>query len=561
MKNKGIRITYILIFFLILILILCSKGSYDEKEKNAIYSAYEKIDDYERIDTKDSKKHKNESQITLKIKDFHKEKTVIIKAACRNISVYIDDNNIYESKKITSSNIYHSIDIKEDYHNKTMKIICDNSSFFDEKIDIDMYYGDFVSVFIDEIKEGFLEIIFIILEISFGIICICLFFLEGKTQNKKEIFLGLFLICFAIFSSLELGILQAFINKHMFCDILKIELIFIMLFLFLIFEKIYYYNNAKTKKMYKYVLYFLLGISVFYNIVLMCSYTRLYSEKVIEVLLIIVFLLYMAMFYYGKRFIKNEKIEGHDKKNKNIYKNNKELLEKYIRLSIILIFIPCIIDIIFNGNKYFSMMYRAFLVKEFLLLKLGIMAYMILILTDFLERVRKMIVIGKKTLKLEQLAKKDVLTQANSRTSYTEFIKKINNDKELCNNKMIVSFDVNDLKLINDTYGHDAGDDYLIKCADIIKQAFDGNGESYRIGGDEFIVIIDEFDAKKFEISKEKLKYLQKRSMRKEDNRPISIAYGYAKFDAKLDNNILDTVKRADAMMYRKKNKIKARRR
>ena len=50
-------------------------------------------------------------------------------------------------------------------------------------------------------------------------------------------------------------------------------------------------------------------------------------------------------------------------------------------------------------------------------------------------------------------------------------------------------FDLNDLKLINDTYGHETGDQYILKSCELVKKYFPGN-IVYRFGGDEFIVYI-----------------------------------------------------------------------
>lgn len=55
----------------------------------------------------------------------------------------------------------------------------------------------------------------------------------------------------------------------------------------------------------------------------------------------------------------------------------------------------------------------------------------------------------------------------------------------------IVSFDINGLKYINDNFGHAAGDELIVGTADCLKNTFNSNGKIYRIGGDEFAVIID----------------------------------------------------------------------
>lgn len=58
----------------------------------------------------------------------------------------------------------------------------------------------------------------------------------------------------------------------------------------------------------------------------------------------------------------------------------------------------------------------------------------------------------------------------------------------------IIYFDLNNLKRINDSYGHDAGDEMICRAADSIKSAVTENMDAYRLGGDEFMVVIPEGD-------------------------------------------------------------------
>jgi diguanylate cyclase (GGDEF)-like protein len=55
---------------------------------------------------------------------------------------------------------------------------------------------------------------------------------------------------------------------------------------------------------------------------------------------------------------------------------------------------------------------------------------------------------------------------------------------------VIVTFDLNNLKQCNDQYGHRVGDEYIINAAHIIEDNFERYGKCYRIGGDEFCVIM-----------------------------------------------------------------------
>ena len=79
---------------------------------------------------------------------------------------------------------------------------------------------------------------------------------------------------------------------------------------------------------------------------------------------------------------------------------------------------------------------------------------------------------------------------ANVYHSYKSNVERINqilNEKTSLN---VIVFDVNNLKLINDTYGHECGNALLIKASSAITTVFN-HVNTYRIGGDEFAVIIE----------------------------------------------------------------------
>lgn len=81
----------------------------------------------------------------------------------------------------------------------------------------------------------------------------------------------------------------------------------------------------------------------------------------------------------------------------------------------------------------------------------------------------------------------DQLTGLQNRRAYSEKIDQLAQTPttDCC----VIMIDVNGLKRINDTYGHSAGDGQIIGTAKCLSQCFEGVGEVYRLGGDEFCVI------------------------------------------------------------------------
>lgn len=89
--------------------------------------------------------------------------------------------------------------------------------------------------------------------------------------------------------------------------------------------------------------------------------------------------------------------------------------------------------------------------------------------------------------KLQEKAITDELTGLYNRTYLDEFIKAHNED---CYPISIISADCDKLKEINDTYGHTAGDDYIKAAVSLFKMTLPDNSIIFRMGGDEFIIIL-----------------------------------------------------------------------
>lgn len=123
----------------------------------------------------------------------------------------------------------------------------------------------------------------------------------------------------------------------------------------------------------------------------------------------------------------------------------------------------------------------------------------------------------------------------------------------------VVVMDINGLKLVNDAYGHDFGDMLIINACRIICNSFQ-HSPVFRIGGDEFVVILEKAD---YEIYAELLANLQTNidahNQHARESTQISIARGIAAYESATDLVFANVFKRADDCMYQNKAAMKAR--
>jgi diguanylate cyclase (GGDEF)-like protein len=154
-------------------------------------------------------------------------------------------------------------------------------------------------------------------------------------------------------------------------------------------------------------------------------------------------------------------------------------------------------------------------------------------------------------------ANRDSLTGLRNTTSYTAWLEKI--DKEIDNADYAVAvLDINRLKETNDKYGHDVGNELIVLSAKIISNIFK-RSPVFRIGGDEFLVVLQNKDLADYDNLFEKFETKCKNTFIEKENAkiPVSIACGFARFDFDKDSCFADVFKRADDAMYENKRKMK----
>ena len=153
---------------------------------------------------------------------------------------------------------------------------------------------------------------------------------------------------------------------------------------------------------------------------------------------------------------------------------------------------------------------------------------------------------------LEELSITDKLTGAYNRTCFETTIEEGFTEKDfpVC----ILSADCDDLKVMNDTNGHLAGDEYILASVRAIRDHIGSEGTLYRTGGDEFIAILPHTDKTKAE---EVIASIRKAvSEIQMYGQPVRLSLGYALLED-TDETLVTVLREADESMYRDKRSHK----
>lgn len=183
-----------------------------------------------------------------------------------------------------------------------------------------------------------------------------------------------------------------------------------------------------------------------------------------------------------------------------------------------------------------------------------ILIFVFLLAWDLIRGTNEIIEKGRRAKQLEIFALTDSMTGLYNRNAFESHVE---TEKNL-NGIIAVVADANGLKVCNDTYGHEAGDEYITLVAEIFNGVFGRYGTCYRTGGDEFCCIIPANKAVNMErLNKLFMTKIYTANLEGNYEYSIGVAIGSAMYDSEIDKDFRALVKRADASMYENKKASK----
>ena len=214
---------------------------------------------------------------------------------------------------------------------------------------------------------------------------------------------------------------------------------------------------------------------------------------------------------------------------------------------------PLFVVMVFAASELVTYYLRDFR-ETSIFIPLGTIVFIIMLACQLISLYYQTILEEEKMAYFKKLANTDMLTEVYNRNAYEDTLKTLEHQEMQLRTTCVVLFDINNMKEINDHYGHESGDLALKTCCRCILQAFGGEGDCYRIGGDEFVYIMHDqsvmaHGAARFgEVVRREAKAL---------HFPFNVAMGYACYDPQKDMALRDVIRRSDKMMYQNKEEQK----
>lgn len=162
-----------------------------------------------------------------------------------------------------------------------------------------------------------------------------------------------------------------------------------------------------------------------------------------------------------------------------------------------------------------------------------------------------------KTLESDLLYKEtqiDIMTNLKNRRGFYEYYGDVLKPQLAKKKVAMVMCDIDFFKKVNDTYGHNAGDYVLIQVAQILKNEILEMGEAFRWGGEEFILVIPDFDEKKAKDLAENIRLKIQETEFRFETKSIHITMSFGVVDFINEESFQENIERVDTRLYKAKS-------
>lgn len=417
--------------------------------------------------------------------------------------LYQHGDELKQQGKMVGSGYFY-ISIPDDFQGKELTIHL--------HVTEDVAFSNFTVMTLQEEKnaipafifEHIIEILICIflLVLGFVLVIMIVFFKRFDYEYRILFWLGLFSIFMSLWIMSYYGITQVFTFNYHFLSHVEYMSLFLSLLpmLIIIFEL---QNDTKIKKS-LFVFVILIAIMEITFFLLNWFDIAHYPKFLMFYHSIVLLLIVLSIL----SIIKNKA---------------KKKSEHFLASGLFLFLLFSLIEVLsFNFNKYIHFSNYSI---SFSILPMGILVFVVFILGSYIH---KMLDIFNNTAEqklLLEIAYTDSLTGVGNRTKCSKILQALENStKEFS----IINFDLNNFKDVNDSFGHYIGDELLIRFSHLLKEIFHDLGFVGRMGGDEFIVVLDYNDENLLKDTISKLtKRIDEENSKKEYQYKIDTAYGY----------------------------------
>lgn len=459
-----------------------------------------------------------------------------IRSSMQDVIVYVDGIEIFRDIKakdgkikVPDASLWHLFELPDSISGRELRIEMSSPTIAFSGMLNEVYAGQEKDLIFDIIISNIFKIILSLIFFVFGLITIVLSGVVKKLEDNRLIYLGTFAVFVAIWIFSESKVMQLFIGNRFIIGSLSYIVIPLITTSFALFLR------ASVLKKYKSImvtLAILFIIDLILNLYLQLAGILTFISSMNITVVLIVLAMAASLFFMVIEWIKHGNQQA---KQMLIYSST---LGVFLLIEVIVFFLG-----IYEIIGYFT--------------GVGIILFFLQISFNTFNFINNMIQNEKESEILKKLAYKDVLTNMGNRAAFEKYIDGLRRSNSKKSFKLAM-MDINNLKYINDNYGHKVGDEAIRACAEVIDTYLKPHGDCFRLGGDEFACVIFDLDAEVYKGLVNKMR--EELNATKSDHEYIlDIAIGSDTFDYNKGINISDFIHETDMKMYSNKKKIKNR--
>lgn len=464
--------------------------------------------------------------------------TLCLRTGFSNLNVYLDNDLIYisnfknyESLSNKGSSTLYMIPLTSKLKGKELKFMVEMKSNFSLPYDIKApIIGNKISIIHTLISSQILNYVIIFLLITFTLsifVIATIAFYKSHKNIFHLLYIGIFALLSSIYAISETNIIQILIpNTYLLNNLTFMSLMLVGIPIVMIMIET---TNKKYTRPLLITTYSMIINFIAQSLLTLFGILDLRSMLIISHILIMlsgILSLYIMI------------LSWHDR----------SFSSKCFTISIVPMIVGTSIDIILfylHIPHYYGILFQ-----------IGVLVFIVIQLWYVINKYFSYYRLSIKSSIYEKMAFTDTITRLENRAAFEKKITFIDNNINEFSSIWCISMDLNNLKLVNDNLGHASGDTVIISFAKILKDTFNSVGNSYRTGGDEFIVIVKDLSKSSLECKISDL-YNSINKFNSNSTLKISVALGYDNFKINEDNKITDLITRADKLMYIDKKETK----
>ncbi|KAB1439560.1 GGDEF domain-containing protein [Candidatus Galacturonibacter soehngenii] len=460
---------------------------------------------------------------------------ILFRTPFQNVEVFVGSQLIYcsnyESRTRFNQNYgyyYHIVNLMPDYESKKITIHLKGEYVNANERNLFAYIGQPQQLLYYIVTQNIFELVMgsSLFVIGVLLLLISILFIK-KIQTKMSFHVGICALLFSTGLLLSTDILQLIYNKSIvFVSLQDGISVLLPISVLLNFRELFFLQKDRGLK----ILIRICSVSFISRIMIQLLQANVALFPFERLLFIMGVIYSFVLIAIKKRVIAHK---------------NRMIFAKVICVFLLL-------TILLDSFCYFSMSHNEIAKFSKYIYCLYVFSMLYQYIQEYVEKTR-----GYTEVKMmAKLAYKDVMTGLYNRTAYTKDIAEYEKliclaPKEL--NLIYVIFDLNNLKEMNDSHGHGVGDYYIVTTGQIIKKAFEKVGKCYRIGGDEFAVIMKDKTVQNYCDAILLLKKLLK-AVNETNEFEFSLAFGVAVYEAGKFASLKELIDKADKNMYDNKN-------